>query len=79
PGVIPTEGYGKEMAWSDEYVEAYKQRVAKEIPSGRVGVPSDIGNAVIFLASDAGAYVNGVELAVDGGMTQIYQGKNGAE
>ncbi|MDF0546740.1 SDR family NAD(P)-dependent oxidoreductase, partial [Sphingobium sp. H39-3-25] len=26
PGVIPTEGYGKEMAWSDEYVEAYKQR-----------------------------------------------------
>jgi len=79
PGVVPTEGYGKEMGWSDEYVQAYIERVTAEIPAGRVGTVEDIGNAVIYLSSDLGSFVNGVELAVDGGMTQIYQGKNGAE
>lgn len=79
PGVVPTEGYGKEMGWSDAYVQAYIDRVTTEIPAGRVGAVEDIGNAVIYLSSDLGNFVNGVELAVDGGMTQIYQGKNGAE
>jgi NAD(P)-dependent dehydrogenase (short-subunit alcohol dehydrogenase family) len=79
PGVVPTEGYGKEMGWSDEYVQAYIDRVTLEIPAGRVGTVADIGNAVIYLCSDLGSFVNGVELAVDGGMTQVYQGKNGAE
>jgi NAD(P)-dependent dehydrogenase (short-subunit alcohol dehydrogenase family) len=79
PGVVPTEGYGKEMGWNDEHVRAYIDRVTAEIPAGRVGTVEDIGNAVIYLCSELGSFVNGVELAVDGGMTQIYQGKNGAE
>ena len=37
------------------------------MPSGRIGYPSDIANAVLFLASGMGSYVNGQTLVVDGG------------
>ena len=38
-------------------------------PLGRLGRPQDIANAVVFLASDAAAFMTGSELVVDGGMT----------
>lgn len=41
----------------------------KLIPYGRIGVPADIGNAAVWLASDASDYVNGQTVFVDGGMT----------
>ena len=37
------------------------------IPAGRWGQPDDVGNVVVFLASQAAAYVHGQVLAVDGG------------
>ena len=42
-------------------------RVARRVPLGRIGQPSDIAGAAIFLASNAGDYVVGDTLAVDGG------------
>jgi NAD(P)-dependent dehydrogenase (short-subunit alcohol dehydrogenase family) len=39
------------------------------IPLGRFGVPADVAAAVVWLASDAAAMVNGAELALDGGFT----------
>jgi glucose 1-dehydrogenase len=39
------------------------------IPYGRIGQPADIGNAVVWLASDAADYVHGQTIFVDGGMT----------
>lgn len=74
PGVIHTESYEKDMGV--EGAAAYVERVVGEIPAGRVGVPEDIGNAVVFLASDEASFVNGIELTVDGGQTQIYAGHN---
>lgn len=46
--------------------EVLKQLVA-EIPAGRIGQPEEFGAAVGFLASPAAAYINGINLPVDGG------------
>ena len=45
---------------------------AKEVvPAGYVAAPEDIAGAALFLASIDARYINGVELTVDGGLTQI--------
>lgn len=41
--------------------------LVKEIPAGRIGQPNEFGSAVAFLASPAASYINGINLAVDGG------------
>ena len=46
---------------------AYEQSMVDLTPAGRVGVVEDLGPAAVFLASDAGRYVHGVSLLVDGG------------
>jgi 3alpha(or 20beta)-hydroxysteroid dehydrogenase len=38
-------------------------------PLGRVGLPSEVGEAVSFLISDAAAYTTGADISVDGGWT----------
>ena len=43
--------------------------VCARTPLGRWGKPGELGGAVVFLASEAGAYVNGQVLVVDGGMS----------
>ena len=47
--------------------ESRNKAILDRIPAGRWGKPADLGGAVVFLASDAAAYVNGHILAVDGG------------
>jgi glucose 1-dehydrogenase len=68
PGAIETPI--NTAAWSTP--EA-KEKLLKLIPYNRVGVPEDIGQAVVWLASDNSDYVNGTTLFVDGGMT-LYPG-----
>ena len=46
--------------------EVMKELVA-EIPAGRIGQPEEFGAAVAFLCSPAAAYINGINLPVDGG------------
>ncbi|HKJ90674.1 MAG TPA: SDR family oxidoreductase, partial [Oceanipulchritudo sp.] len=41
--------------------------ILSRIPVGRWGSPEDLDGAVVFLASEASAYVNGITLPVDGG------------
>ena len=43
------------------------ERYASQIPVGRAAQPEDIGGIVVFLASDASAYVNGAVITIDGG------------
>ncbi len=43
--------------------------MAKQIPIGKLGDPVDIANAMLFLASDAAAYITGQTIVVDGGST----------
>ncbi|MGI4778602.1 MAG: SDR family oxidoreductase [Janthinobacterium lividum] len=52
--------------------EAY-DALMKLVPYGRIGEPDDIGQAAVWLASDASDYVTGTSLFVDGGMT-LYPG-----
>jgi NAD(P)-dependent dehydrogenase (short-subunit alcohol dehydrogenase family) len=44
--------------------------LAGTVPLERMGTPDDLGKAAMFLASDDSAYVDGIELAVDGGAAQ---------
>jgi glucose 1-dehydrogenase len=68
PGAIKTPI--NRSAWDTPGAEAELLRL---IPEGRVGVPEDIANVAVWLASDASDYVTGTTLFVDGGMT-LYPG-----
>lgn len=62
PGIIDTpmtHAFLKDKKSKDAYVA--------KVPLGRVGQPVDIAGPVVFLASDAAAYVTGEELVADGG------------
>jgi len=70
PGPIETPIYGKTgmpQAQLDEFAGA----VVSQVPLGRMGRPDELASAVLFLASDEASFIQGVELAVDGGMTQV--------
>jgi 3-oxoacyl-[acyl-carrier protein] reductase len=60
PGFIETD---MTAAMTDKAREA----VLSSIPLGRTGRPEDVAGAVVFLVSDAAAYITGQVLAVDGG------------
>jgi 3(or 17)beta-hydroxysteroid dehydrogenase len=47
--------------------DAAREVLMKNEPLGRFGQPSDVANAVLYLASDEAAFVTGTQLVVDGG------------
>ena len=61
PGFIKT-------AMTDKIDEKFKDIIVSKIPSGRLGNPEDIANAVLFLASNQSDYINGETIHVNGGM-----------
>ena len=61
PGFIDTD-------MTRELPEAHRDALLAQIPLGRLGRTDDIANACLFLASDAGRYVTGTTLHVNGGM-----------
>jgi NAD(P)-dependent dehydrogenase (short-subunit alcohol dehydrogenase family) len=67
PGPISTPLYGK-LGLSETDLKAVSASIQSQVPAGRFGTPSEIANAVVFLASDESAFTVGAELQVDGGM-----------
>ena len=71
PGVIPSPGYRNSLGLTDEQIRQYADSAVVNIPLGRTGTLDEVAKVVSFLASDESSYVTGIELVVDGGMTQI--------
>lgn len=70
PGLTETPGVN-DLFGGGQSAEDVKTYLATQIPAGRIGQPSEIAKAVLFLASDAASFVNGTELFVDGGQAQV--------
>jgi NAD(P)-dependent dehydrogenase (short-subunit alcohol dehydrogenase family) len=62
PGLIQREGL--ERTWPAGY-----NRFLAVAPLGRTGMPEEIGGACLFLASEAAAWITGIDLLVDGGVS----------
>lgn len=71
PGPIGTPIYSKMDGMSEEQVQEMGTSFAAGVPLKRFGEAHEVAKAVAFLASDDASYVNGIELEVDGGMSQI--------
>ena len=70
PGLTDTPGIDT-LFGGEEQADGAKDHFATLVPAGRIGQPSEIAKAVLFLSSDEASYVNGIELFVDGGLVQI--------
>ena len=72
PGGIATGIFGKALGLptdrAEASAEAVKVGLARMQPVPRAGLPEDIAQAAVFLASDASSFVNGHDLVVDGGV-----------
>ncbi len=61
PGFIDTDMTG-------DMNKTYREKLTASIPSGRFGSPEEVAKVVLFLASDASAYITGEVLQIDGGL-----------
>ena len=65
PGVIDTPMVQRLISGR----EGYEETIATRQPVGRLGLPQEIAEAVVWLSSDAASFVTGHAMAVDGGFT----------
>ena len=67
--------------WIDNAYTVYEGPDATQQPAGRVGMPPDIANMVLYLCSDMAGFITGENICIDGGMTRlmIYHGDHGWE
>jgi 3-oxoacyl-[acyl-carrier protein] reductase len=64
PGFIQT-------AMTDALNEKQKAAILERIPAGKMGTSEDVAAAVLYLASDAGGYITGQSIHVNGGMAMV--------
>ena len=73
PGLIATSIIGTSMGMPREAADQLAARIAEVAPqfqpAPKAGMPEDVAQAALFLASDASAFVTGTHLMVDGGIT----------
>ena len=73
PGLIATSIFGASFGLPREVADQMAARVAENAagaqPVPKAGLPDDIAQAALYLASDAAAFVSGTHIVVDGGIT----------
>lgn len=65
PGWVDTPMVQADLTKSEKYANFVKNM----IPSGRLAMPDEVGDAIVFLCSPAASYLNGVSLVIDDGMS----------
>lgn len=70
PGPTETPGL-MALAGTEQQAADMRAALIDAIPLGRLGDPDEIAAAALFLASGDSSFINGIELFVDGGMSQI--------
>ena len=71
PGYIRTPIFDQRLKLDADYLK----RREDNIPLKRIGTPEDVAHAALFLASDEASYITGIDLLVDGGMSNAYPEK----
>ena len=70
PGPTDTALFA-DFAGEGEGADKLRQGLARAIPFGRLGQPSDLPGAIAFLASDDAAFITGQVISVSGGLTMV--------
>jgi NAD(P)-dependent dehydrogenase (short-subunit alcohol dehydrogenase family) len=70
PGPVDTPILDK-LGLPPESRALLEKNVSEAIPLGRLGEADELGNAALFLASDASSFITGINLRVDGGMSLL--------
>lgn len=70
PGTVETPSLDDRMRAQGDYETARAAFIARQ-PMGRIGTPEEIAELVVYLASDAAAYMNGSIIPIDGGWSNI--------
>jgi len=61
PGITDTE-------LAQQFTSEKRKKLKKSIPLGRLGMPEDVANAVLFLVSEEANFITGTTLDVNGGL-----------
>lgn len=68
PGTIDSPWVGRLLSGSEDPASLRDKLVARQ-PVGRLGTPSEVADAVLYLASSSASYITGTALVIDGGIT----------
>jgi NAD(P)-dependent dehydrogenase (short-subunit alcohol dehydrogenase family) len=66
-GILP-KALGVEAGKADQLAQEMQEVYAKVQPIPRAGVPDDIAQCVLWLASDRSSFVNAIDIVIDGGL-----------